>query len=470
MVDGDPSTWYWSNGSPSRGDYVGVDLGTAQEITSVTVQAGDAASPNDYIHDATLEYSTDGATWTTAGTYADQADISVTLPAGTQARYVRLRATQSDGYWVKVHEFTVTGPNNAKIAVSGGPAAATGSSLEAAADGSVDTVYRAASAPAAGDALVATLPAARPLDGVAVVGTGAGTVQVQTASGWRDVGALGTNGYTELSAGGLTASAIRVAWQTGSAVPSIAEIVPWYADTKAASLALIPASVETSVDKTQTFTAELTATQPRDEAGTIHVSAPAGVSADPTSVPSTLYRGGQRTTEVSLRSGQAGTYPVIVDFAPAAGSAATQQVVFVVHPAVSATNVAAAAQGAVATASSVEQNLSQLTADHAIDGDLTTRWSSDYSDGEWLQVKFARPQNLGKIVIRWEAAHAASYSLETSTDGMDWTTAKVVTDSVGGTETEWIEAAGVRFLRMQGVSRATQFGYSIYELEAYAVE
>ncbi|MBN9618752.1 MAG: discoidin domain-containing protein [Actinobacteria bacterium] len=82
-------------------------------------------------------------------------------------------------------------------------------------------------------------------------------------------------------------------------------------------------------------------------------------------------------------------------------------------------------------------------------------------------MEFATPQNLGKITISWEAAHASSYALQTSTDGTTWATALTVTGSLGGDETEWIDATGVRYLRMQGISRATQYGYSIYEIDAY---
>jgi hyaluronoglucosaminidase len=467
MVDGDPSTWYWSDGPPSAGDYVGVDLGVIEPIASVTIQAGDAASPNDYIHNGTLEYSSDGSTWQTVASYVNQADITATLPAGTQARYVRLRATQSDGYWVKIHEFTITGPDNAQVVVSGTPSAASGSSLAAAADGSVDTAYHAASAPADGDALLATLPKARPLDSVSVVGTGAATVQVETASGWQAIGTLSSTGYTALDAGRVTASAIRLAWQSGSAAPSVNEIIPWYADTPAADLTVAPLSVETSANQSQTVTAMLAATQPRDVNGTLQVSAPAAVTADPGPGTTTLYRGAQQTTQISLRSAQPGTYPVTISFAPAGGVPVTRQVELVVHPAVTSTNVAAAAQGATATASSVEQNLPQFTPDHAIDGDLSTRWSSNYTNGEWLQVKFAQPENLGKVVIYWETAHAASYQLQTSTDGTTWTTAATVSGSPGGTETEWLNTSDVRYLRMQGVARATQYGYSIYELQDF---
>lgn len=34
----------------------------------------------------------------------------------------------------------------------------------------------------------------------------------------------------------------------------------------------------------------------------------------------------------------------------------------------------------------------------------------------------------------------------------------------------WIDRSGVNYLRMQGVKKAAQYGYSIYELQAYPFE
>ncbi|HET6877201.1 MAG TPA: beta-N-acetylglucosaminidase domain-containing protein [Jatrophihabitans sp.] len=466
MVDGDPSTWFWSNGSPSAGDYVGVDLGAVQPITSVKITGGDASSPNDYIHVGTLEYSSDGSTWTDIGSYANQPTISATLPAGTQARYVRLRATQSDGYWVKIHEFSVTGPDTASPTVSGTPAAASGSSLAAAADGNVDTAYQAANPPADGDALVVTLPKARPLAEVGVVGTGDAAVEAQVDGSWQQLGSLSPSGYTELPADGRTVSAIRLAWQGGPA-PSIAEVVPWYADVPAAGLSATPASLDTTVNDPAPLAVQLTATQPADLPGVLAVDAGPAVQVDPAATTTTLYRGGQQQHTITLSSATPGSYPVRITFSPDNGAPVTEQVTLVVHPAVSSTNVAGAAQGATATASSTEDGLARFTPDHAIDGDQSTRWSSDHTDDQWLQVQFAAPQHLGKVVIDWEAAHASSYALETSADGTTWDKAQTVTDSKGGVETLWLDAPDVRYLRMQGISRATQYGYSIYEFAAY---
>ncbi len=463
MVDGDDASFFWSSRSPASGDYVGVDLGRVQPISSVTIHMSKPTSPDDYIHAGVLEYSADGSVWTPAGTFANTTDVTATLPAGTQARYVRLRDTAAQSNWVVVREFTVVGPDSDALTVAGAPAAAAGSSLAAAADGNADSAYTAGGSPQAGDALVVTLPKARPLDRVVIAGTGAGQVQVGDGTSWQTVGSL-SSGYTELSAGGATVSEIRLVWTAGSPAPVIAEVIPWYADAPPADVSLTPSSLDVEVGATAATTVGVTATRAEDVSGTLTVDAPSGVTATPASTALTLRRGSQPSLEVSLSASSPGNYQVPVSFA-----GVSQILTLHVHPHVSTTNVALASQGAVASASTVEQNLPQFTADHANDGDPATRWSSEHTDDQWLQVHFAAPQHLGKVMLRWETAHAAAYRIETSADGTTWTDAADVTGSQGGTETVWIDQSGVNYLRMQGISRATQFGYSIYELQAYPV-
>jgi hyaluronoglucosaminidase len=448
---------------------VGVDLGTVQPNSTVTILAGDAPSPNDYIHVGTLEYSADGSHWSTIDTYVNTAHIQATVPAGTQARYVRLRATESDGFWVKVHEFTVTGPDNARLTVTGTPAPAANSTLAAAADGDVDSAYVAAGSPADGDALVVTLPDARPLDRVVVAGTGQAQVQLDVAGSWQTIGSLDPSGYTELDAGGVSTDRVRLAWTAGSSAPSIAEVIPWYDDVPAADLTVAPDGIDVQVGTETTVTATLSATRAEDVTGTLVADVPAGVTASPASATLTVLRGSQPSVVITLTGTATGTYQIPISFTPDGGAPITETVELRVHPAVSDTNVALAANGADATASSTEQDLPQFTPDHANDGDQSTRWSSNHDDEQWLQIQFAGPQHLGKIVIHWEAAHANAYRIRTSPDGITWTDAAAVTGSLGGTETIWIDQTGVQFLRMQGVDRATAYGYSIYELQAYPV-
>jgi hyaluronoglucosaminidase len=77
---------------------------------------------------------------------------------------------------------------------------------------------------------------------------------------------------------------------------------------------------------------------------------------------------------------------------------------------------------------------------------------------------------VGRVVLHWQDAYAAGYQVRTSADGVNWRTAATVGDGGGGTETVWLDGAeDIRFLRVQGVRRATKYGYSLFGVEAYAV-
>jgi hyaluronoglucosaminidase len=73
------------------------------------------------------------------------------------------------------------------------------------------------------------------------------------------------------------------------------------------------------------------------------------------------------------------------------------------------------------------------------------------------------------VEVSWEAAHARAYEIRVSADGVAWTTAATVSDGDGGVDVLRLDAPGTRFVRLQGLTRATQFGYSVYELEVFAV-
>ncbi|MGW2474116.1 beta-N-acetylglucosaminidase domain-containing protein [Streptomyces sp. NPDC001665] len=226
VLDGDDSTYFWSDDAPAAGDQLTVDLGESRAIGSVTLAMAKPGSTDDYLHEGVLEYSEDGKSWQKLADFSGKPDVTADPPAGTKARYVRARATAGQGSWVVVREFQVTTTDGA---VSGNPPAATGSSLRAAADGDPGTVYRGARAAGKGESLEVDLAAARPVGSVTVLrpsgSAGAADVQLRTADGtWRTVGAL-HGAYTVIDTAGRTADALRLAWKTGAAAPEIAEVV-----------------------------------------------------------------------------------------------------------------------------------------------------------------------------------------------------------------------------------------------------
>ena len=124
-------------------------------------------------------------------------------------------------------------------------------------------------------------------------------------------------------------------------------------------------------------------------------------------------------------------------------------------------------QGRPVTASS-QEHYGTPAAD-AVDGNLGTRWSSAASDGQWLQVDLGSSVALSQVVLRWEAAYAKAYRIELSTDGTTWSTAYSTATGAGGTETIAVSGTA-RYVRMQGVTRATGYGYSLWEFQVYGTD
>ena len=56
-------------------------------------------------------------------------------------------------------------------------------------------------------------------------------------------------------------------------------------------------------------------------------------------------------------------------------------------------------------------------ASNAVDGSLTTRWSSAFSDPQWLEVDLGATHTISQVTIDWEAAYATAFQLQTSNDG-----------------------------------------------------
>ena len=118
-----------------------------------------------------------------------------------------------------------------------------------------------------------------------------------------------------------------------------------------------------------------------------------------------------------------------------------------------------------ATASSI-QNAS-FPAQDAVDGNLGTRWSSAFSDPQWLEVDLGSTQSICQVVLNWENAYATAFQIQTSPDGTTWTTIYSTTTGTGGTQTLNVTGSG-RYIRMYGTARGTQYGYSLWEFGVYA--
>ncbi len=122
-------------------------------------------------------------------------------------------------------------------------------------------------------------------------------------------------------------------------------------------------------------------------------------------------------------------------------------------------------RGRPATASSVENAGTPASA--AFDGDPGTRWSSAFADPQWLQVDLGAVHSVSRVRLAWETAYGRAYQLQTSTDGSGWTTVHATGTGQGGTEDVTFAASSARYVRLYATTRATAWGYSLWELEVY---
>ncbi len=126
-----------------------------------------------------------------------------------------------------------------------------------------------------------------------------------------------------------------------------------------------------------------------------------------------------------------------------------------------ATNVAL---GQPTTASSTENG--GTVAPKATDGDIGTRWSSAFSDPQWIQVDLGVTRTVNRVVIAWQNAYAVAYQIQMSANGTTWATIYATSTGSGGTETLTVSGSG-RYLRVNGTQRKTRYGYSIWELQVF---
>lgn len=119
-----------------------------------------------------------------------------------------------------------------------------------------------------------------------------------------------------------------------------------------------------------------------------------------------------------------------------------------------------------ATSSSVESI--NHSADRAIDGRNDTRWSSQYSNNEWIAVEIDTVYTIRRMLLHWEVAYGKHYKIEVSDDGENWTKIFEEQCSNGGYDRILFDPVETRHVRMYGVTRATQFGFSLWSMEAYS--
>ena len=425
IADGDDAT-RWSSAHDDPESTATIDLGEPVELYGV-----DILWENSFAAKYVLERSSDGATWQPLGGEQIGFQGRQTLSfRGEEARFVRLRALEkATQYGVSLFEWQIFGkPRSANSGAPLGLAVAADRAVLKEGEPARLTVqaWRGGRDFAPINAAWASADGAfgRPAPGGTGIAQGA-AVELTPA----------TNGFAVVTAtaGGITVES-RFPVEEALAVSAIA-----FANSNL--VALVGEPVDVGFSATDQFGDAV---------------APSGikmrlVDATGRSVPREAYRSRGRGQIEFLRPGS-------YRLQAATGVLAAECVIEVGRP--GGVNLA---RLATATASGEENG--SLAPRFATDGDPATRWGSRHRDGEWLCLDFGKDRTFSKCVIDWENARAETYLVEVSTDGSAWrTVAKGKTDSAGRME-HTFAAVRARRLRITGLTRNTDYGISIFEID-----
>jgi hypothetical protein len=136
-----------------------------------------------------------------------------------------------------------------------------------------------------------------------------------------------------------------------------------------------------------------------------------------------------------------------------------------------------AAVGAEVTVSSTHSGeTGEGSAAALIDGDLFTRWSSEYSAPQEIIVKLGKQVNLSKLRLHWEKASATKYCVYVSSDGKEWTSIYLYMNTGSGEPESRVDDIDMKNAKASLIKLDLQscinkdWGFSLYEIEVISSE
>ena len=114
MFDDKDNTGFWSAAPVQKDEFIGFDLGEAEEIKDIYILMGRDNSDTDVLTNGVIEYSLDGENWTELEVNKGERELLV--ETGIKARFIRYRALSDSENKLYVRDFKVnTGKSKEKL-------------------------------------------------------------------------------------------------------------------------------------------------------------------------------------------------------------------------------------------------------------------------------------------------------------------------------------------------------------------
>lgn len=105
---------------------------------------------------------------------------------------------------------------------------------------------------------------------------------------------------------------------------------------------------------------------------------------------------------------------------------------------------------------------------NVVDGDPDSRWASQWNNDEWIYVDLGDRKQIYRVVLDWENAYGEKYDIQIFDDKSNWITICHEENGFIGINIHDVKGTVTgRYIKMKGITRGTQYGYSLYEFEVY---
>jgi hypothetical protein len=86
---------------------------------------------------------------------------------------------------------------------------------------------------------------------------------------------------------------------------------------------------------------------------------------------------------------------------------------------------------------------------------LNTRWQSTAGDTQWVMVDLGAAMDVNRVILKWDAAAAKTFKIQTSTDGASWTDDfSTMLGSSSAITDETFKTTSARYVRLYATQRA----------------
>lgn len=98
----------------------------------------------------------------------------------------------------------------------------------------------------------------------------------------------------------------------------------------------------------------------------------------------------------------------------------------------------------------------------------STRWSSKFTTSEWIMLELEKAEDISAVDLVWEVSYAIEYEIQVSKNGKEWETVFKETNGDGDKDVITFDPKEARYIRMMGLKRKTQYGFSLYTFNVFA--